>query len=68
MGKTKFKYPPCRINPETEKPYLTHKWVIPTMEVDGQRLPKTRYDNNQGLVYHVICQRCKLRDPRPVRY
>lgn len=69
MAKTKFKYPPCRINPNTEKPYTSHKWVIPTIEINGRIVPKVRNERHNGnLIYHVICSRCKLRDPRPARY
>ena len=69
MPKTKFPYPPCRINPETEKPYTRHKWIIPTKEYDGKKLPKTIIEPLTGNVYyHVICARCKIRDPRPTRF
>ena len=70
---TKFKYPPCRINPDTDKPYTRHKWIIPTVtRKDGMEYPKVRWyevsEDDGFLVYHVICERCKFRDPNPARY
>ena len=67
---TKFKYPPCRINPDTDKPYTRHKWIIPVQTMkDGTVIPKTRWESSgECLVYHVICERCKIRHPEKIWY
>lgn len=61
--KEKFKLPPCSINPETEKPYTRHKWMIQ----EGKLVQKS---GSPLLYYHVVCARtmCKLNSPNPIAY
>ena len=68
MTKTKFKYPPCRINPDTDKPFTKHKWVIPLQKNGNLVVAKTHFDKEGNLCYHVICDRCKVVNPRSERY
>jgi hypothetical protein len=61
MTKTRFHYPPCAVNPRTEKPYARHKWEI----VDNVPMIKN------GLYYYrVRCSRktCEVNDPNPIGY
>lgn len=48
-------YPPCRLNPKTEKPYKLHKWAL------GEGLKM----KNGIYYYRVHCERCSLNDPQP---
>jgi len=56
----KFSYPPCSINPVTEKPFTRHHWVI---VADGN--PKVKGDIHY---YRVRCSRCGVNDPNPPRF
>jgi hypothetical protein len=60
MG-TRFKYPPCAINPTTEKPYTRHDWEI---------IEATPAVKNGIYYYRVRCKRktCQINDPHPVAF
>lgn len=57
----RFKYPPCAINPMTEKPFTRHAWEI----VSGGPVRR-----NGKYYYRVRCKRqtCQINDPHPVAY
>jgi hypothetical protein len=57
MGR--LSYPPCAINPMTEKPFTRHKWVIP----QGAEVRMKEKNGTAIAFYRVRCQRCGLNDP-----
>lgn len=69
MGKTRFKLPPCEINPWTERPYSRHKWEIVPGRLDAEAVGDPD-DPNVVYYYHVVCARigCKLRNPERFRW
>jgi hypothetical protein len=58
MGRM-MKYPPCNINPMTEKPYTRHQWIIPEK---GNVKLKAGIEG-PVTVYRVFCKRCGINDP-----
>lgn len=57
----KFRYPPCNLNPTTEKPYVRHKWKI----AEGAESVTKNTKNGPIVYYRVHCVRCGLNDPHP---
>lgn len=57
----KFSYPPCSINPMTERPFTRHKWTI---VANGTSKVKPKGDRFLH-VYRVRCSRCGMNDPNP---
>jgi hypothetical protein len=64
MGRTQMKYPPCLINPMTEKPYTRHQWIIP----DGMKVKVKIGSEGPVTLYRVLCKRCGLNDPNPISH
>ena len=61
---SKLPYPPCKMNPMTEKPYNRHKWTIPAKGNVRARL------KGEDVVYYdrIVCSRCGLNDPNPTTH
>lgn len=60
--RTKTPYPPCILNPNTEKPFPRHEWEIP----DGADVVEKRSRLGEPIYYYrVRCSRCGLNDPKP---
>jgi len=59
--RSKTPYPPCTMNPTTEKPFKAHKWVI------NESAPiKAKQIGSEPIYYYrVRCARCGLNDPVP---
>lgn len=60
MGK--LAYPPCITNPNTERPYKTHKWMIPRK---AEVIVRQKGDSEPIYFYRVVCVRCGFNDPNP---
>lgn len=57
----RFPYPPCNLNPVTEKPYKRHAWKIST----GVEATTKKTKNGSIVYYRVSCVRCGINDPHP---
>jgi hypothetical protein len=59
----RFRYPPCNVNPETERPYNRHAWVIKQDVLDVK-------PSSDELIYyyHIVCKRCGFKDPKKVTH
>jgi len=61
MGRrVQFAYPPCQVDPSTEKPYPRHDW-----EIIKDTLIKKTFNDESIYYYKVRCRRCGINDPNP---
>lgn len=59
--RTQIPYPPCIMNPMTEKPYSRHQWEVP----EGADAVIRKVGHELIYYYRVRCKRCGLNDPSP---